>query len=99
MKNPLPQDWPFIEPQNVAVFTTRKVVSGDCVILYVSHDADDGAWQFHSGVDSNEDDPKIISLREVIRLDPSLLELADLPLGWIAIRKSQDDSWQRHKGQ
>ena len=44
-------DWPFSDPPNVAVFTTGQVVRGERAVLYVSHDADDGAWQFLTGDD------------------------------------------------
>jgi hypothetical protein len=97
MSYPLSQDWPFEEPKNVAVFTTEKVLLGSHPILYVSHDYSDGAWQFHDGIDVNYDEAKITALSNIVKRDPSLLELADLPLGWIAVRESKNDSWHRSK--
>lgn len=38
--------WPFAEQRNVAVFTHPDILSGDDWIHYVSHDEDDGSWQF-----------------------------------------------------
>lgn len=38
--------WPFEDPQNVAVFTVRSILDGDDWIYYVTHDEEDGAWQF-----------------------------------------------------
>lgn len=35
----------------------------------------------------------ILSLDEIIQIDKSVLEIADLPLGSIAIRKSKTDNW------
>ncbi len=32
--------WPFADPPNVAVFTSRRIVFGDVWIHYVSHDED-----------------------------------------------------------
>jgi hypothetical protein len=65
-------------------------------ILTVYHDADDGLWQFLDGRDSpNEKDAVILCLKEVLELDPSVKELADLPLGWVAWRKRSSDPWQR----
>ena len=48
-------------------------------------------------MDVNEGDAKIVALREIVRRDLSILDLADLPIGWIATRKSQNDDWQRSK--
>src|SRR4051794_14128998 len=42
-------DWPFANPPDVAAITTRQVVHGGEPILLVSHDADDGSWQFLTG--------------------------------------------------
>ena len=90
------KEWTFLEPQNVAVFTTYKVVSENHPILYVCHD-DDGVWQFHTGADVNEEDAKIVALSEIVRRDRSILDLADLQIGWSATRTSQNDDWQRFK--
>jgi hypothetical protein len=92
----LSEEWTFLDPQNVAVFTTGKVVSKNHPILYVCHD-DDGTWQFHTGMDVNEKDAKIVALSEIVRRDRSILDLADLEMGWNATRLSQNDDWQRFK--
>ncbi len=88
--------WPFgDEPRNVAVFTTRQVLEGRPVVR-VSHDADDGAWQFLC--DSPERpiaDARIVALEEALRRDPTLAEVADLPLGWGAWRARPGAPWQR----
>jgi hypothetical protein len=97
MTNILPSDRSFAEPHNVAVITTSGIIKRKYPILYVSHDADDGSWQFHSGAEINIEEAKVISLSEIIELDKSLLALADLPLGWIAIRISPDSFWQYSK--
>jgi hypothetical protein len=97
MTNTLPNDWPFAEHPNVAIFTTSDILARESPILHVSHDADDGGWQFHSGTDIDLDRAKVISLKEIVKLDRSLLELADLPLGWKAVRSSQHDVWQYSK--
>ena len=80
--------WPFNDPPDVAVYTTRPIAEGKEPILYVSHDADDGARQFHAGGDQpvSAKHAVIVSLKTITDLDPSILELADLPLGWQAHR-------------
>ena len=37
----------------------------------------------------------LVALKEVIALDDTLLELADLPPGWMASRASKADPWKR----
>jgi hypothetical protein len=91
----LQEDWKFLDPQNVAVFTTMAVISNTSPILYVCHD--DGEWQFHTGMDINVEDAKVVALSEIVKRDLSILDLADLPMGWIATRQSQTDAWQRFK--
>ena len=86
--------WPFDQPRNCAVFTTRQVLDGEEPILRVTHESDDHGWQF-LGSDAREKDAKIIALHEAVELDPSVLQLADLPPGWHAWRDSIDSPWER----
>ena len=94
MANNLQEDWRFSEPRNLAVITTRQVISENHPILYVLHD---GEWQFHTGENINEEDAKVVGLSEIVKRDPSISALADLPIAWIATRKSQNEDWQRFK--
>lgn len=88
-------DWPFADPQNVAVFTRKQVMRHGQPIVYVTHDEEDGAWQFHSDGDCSDEDAMIVALSSVLRLDPTIAELADLPFGWTAWRPNADAPWQR----
>ena len=88
-------EWPFEEPENVATMTVRQVTHEGLPILLVSHDADDGMWQFLSGGSVEMADAMIVSLRVVYSLDPTVGELADLPLGWTATRTAVGQPWQR----
>jgi hypothetical protein len=40
-------------------------------------------------------DARLVSLEEIVRLDPTVLEIADLPPGWQAIRERVGGSWTR----
>jgi len=93
MKN---DKWLFDDSPNVAVFTSKQIIEGKDWIHYVTHDADDGAWQFHgfSGP-TTEEDARIVALRNIVENDPSILDLRDLPLGWHAWRKSQHSQWHK----
>jgi hypothetical protein len=90
-------DWPFADPRNVAVFTVRSVWQSNRPILFVYHNEDDGAWQFHADRTPNEKEASIVSLEEIAILDPSVTELADLPIGWCAWRTSREGLWHREK--
>jgi hypothetical protein len=93
--NPMPADWPFTVPENLAVFTLKRIVRGEAPILRVTHDEDDGGWQFLDGAEVAVEEASLVSLRQMTRIDPSVLELADLPLGWVAERASPGGPWQR----
>jgi hypothetical protein len=86
--------WLFDQPPNCAVITLRRIVDGG-PILFVSHDADDDGWQFLDGESAEMDEALVVSLKSMLDRDPSLGELADLPLGWIATRKSRSHPWKR----
>ena len=86
--------------RDIAVFTTKFVLEGK-TITYVTHELEDGAWQFFSNdpFDNFEDVAKIVGLQEIYDLDVTLLEIADLPPGSYATRKNKTDNWtiQEHK--
>jgi hypothetical protein len=88
-------EWPFDDPENVATMIVRQIVHGGQPILLVSHDAEDGMWQFLTGGPVQMADAMIVGLREVHELDPTIGELADLPLGWTATRPAVGQPWQR----
>jgi hypothetical protein len=89
--------WIFADSPNVAVLTSKVIASGEAWIAYVSHDADDGGWQFHGAVPTSEMDAAVISLNAALEIDPSIAKLADLPLGWCARRSALDEGWQRQE--
>jgi hypothetical protein len=56
--------WVFADPPNVAVIATKSIAYEQDWIALVSHDYEDGAWQFH-GSQSNpmrEKDALVASL-------------------------------------
>lgn len=90
--------WPFEDAENTAVFTTKSIAGGAGWIRYVSHDAEDGAWQFHScAPPPSIDESAVVSLKSIVDRDRSILSLADLPLGWNAWRTSNSSPWTRER--
>jgi hypothetical protein len=86
----------FQEADKTAVFTTKYVIQDKKPITYVTHEEEDGAWQFFSSdkFENYEDVAMIVGLGEIIALDPSLLELAGMPVGHYAIRETANDNWR-----
>jgi hypothetical protein len=85
----------FKEADNTAVFTTKFVVIDKKDIITVTHEKEDGAWQFFSSdhFDHFEDVVKVVGLGYIVKLDNTLFELADMPEGYVAHRKFKGDKW------
>jgi hypothetical protein len=87
--------WPFGDPPNTASITTRQVLEDGAPILRVSHDADDGSWQFLCGTTDDPADGRVVGLGRMYARDVTLGEIADLPEGWHAWRAGVGLPWQR----
>ncbi len=92
MSNP----WPFADPPETPVLTTREVAEEHRAPTFVRHDADDGSWQIHVGEGLySPDDARVTTLHAATQLDATLLELAGLPAGWVAVRNAPGNPWRR----
>lgn len=81
---------------DLVVITTKYVIEKKSPILYVFHYAEDECWQFSGEEQIIEDkDFRVVSMEEIIKLDKTILEVLDLPLGWGAERKSILHPWYR----
>ena len=90
--------WPFDQPPNVAVITVKQIVHRQIPILRVTHDADDHGWQFlNPAVEPRAKNASIVSLEQIVNLDPSVVEIADLPIGWSDSRRAVGEKWVREK--
>ena len=80
---------------NTAVFTTSFVIDDKKLITRVSHYKEDGAWEFLSDDEFVEFEKvaKLVSLEEIIDLDPSIKDLFNLEEGYYALRKSLNAKW------
>lgn len=88
-------NWKFPDPPHTRVFLSDAVHKGTEPVTYVSHDAEDGAWQFLGDSMIDGGGPVISCFHHPIDHDPSLTELADLPLGWYAERAKVGEPWIR----
>jgi hypothetical protein len=71
--------WVFNDPPNVAAIASKGVLCG-------RYD-EDGAWGFHGSQSSRQEgDALVVSLQNIVELDDTIRDLADLPVGWHARR-------------
>lgn len=80
------------EHRKRAIFTLKQIVREGLPILYVVHDKDD-EWQFLSNGNVSVDDLMIISLDEVLNIDPSLENILWIPEGTEARRERIGGDW------
>ncbi len=88
-------NWKFPDDPHTRVFLSETVHKGTEKVTYVSHDAEDGAWQFLGDSMSDGGGPVISCFHHPIDEDPSLTQLADLPMGWYAERAGVGEPWIR----
>ena len=86
--------FPFDDAENTACITCLHVMNENKPILHVSHDMDDGMWQFLCGGSHDTEDAMIVALREVYLHDTSVSSVATLPLGRSAERKDLNSKWK-----
>jgi len=89
--------WPFDQSPDTAAITMRQILDGSEPILLVTHDADDHGWQFIGSSDANTEDGRVVALEEIAAMDPTVLEVADIPPGWWAWRDDKGLPWTREE--
>ena len=87
--------WPFEEAERTATYSCCHVIEEGHPILRVAHDEEDSAWQFLCGQPHVSEEGRLVCLGCMVVHDGTLVELADLPLGWGADRESSKTSWIR----
>jgi hypothetical protein len=82
----------FQEDLNTAVITTRFVLE-QSPILHVYH-YPDGNWQFNgSETELVDEDYRYIALSELLEIDPTVQKVANMLLGFEAVRSTKDVEW------
>lgn len=87
-------EFPFQDTPNTACLVCRHVLDGESPISYISHDKDDGTWQFLCSKSHREGDARVISLFSAFKLDESIGQVAGLPRGCFVERNSKSGSWE-----
>ena len=85
--------FPFKDKPDTACITCVHIVDENKPVLYASHDSDDGCWQFLCGNAHDVEDSRVVSLREIYKLDNSIKNIANLEYGKKAYRKNADSKW------
>lgn len=89
-------NWPFNDPINATTYCTAKVAREHFPVLQVSHDWD-GDWQFLDATTEQPEECVILCFGCVFEKDPTLSQIADLPVGWSAWRSSVGAPWAREE--
>ncbi|MBV9789536.1 MAG: hypothetical protein JOZ51_15225 [Chloroflexi bacterium] len=79
-----------------SVITSRGVLRDGKPILFADRMIEDGSWILLDADLIDAEDELAATLDEIMRHDPAVGELADLPLGWQARRQSSDAPWIRY---
>lgn len=86
--------FPFSDAENTVTLTCCHITNESKPILYVSHDDDDGMWQFLCGKSEHtEEEARLVSLLKIYQLDKSVADIADLPYGHISERINENSNW------
>ncbi len=85
-------NFPFSDAPDTACFTCCHVLDENKPILYVSHD-EDGYWQFLCGENHTQTDARIVSLAEILKIDSSIADLAELDYGEYAEAEDMKSDW------
>ncbi len=87
--------WPFDQPPNCATLTSTYVMRDRKPVTHAYHDDADHGWQFYSDDKTESATAMVVCLKEIVELDRTILEIADLPPGWMATRPAIGEAWIR----
>jgi hypothetical protein len=87
--------WKFSDPPHTGVFTTKRVMSDTDPVTRVFHTVGDGAWEFHGPDESDPEEIAYVCFHHIVDKDPTIAELADLPVGWCAWKDVATGEWRR----
>ena len=87
----------WTDPLDPVAITTDLVAAKLKPILLVIHEAGHGGWQFMDGEDVTGQKPRVMPKDELLKIDPTVNEVTDLPVDWEARRSSPSSQWVRKK--
>lgn len=88
------KNFPFKYPENQATIVCKHVIENEKDISLVTHDSDDGMWQFLcSETHESINDALLVALSTPYKLDKSIASIADMKEGYQAVRKNRNSEW------
>ncbi len=89
-------NWPFDDSPDTLSRADPEIFDGTAWVFLVQRQKD-GTWLFRQVDHLSVDDAQLVkvSLKQVLELEPSVCDLADLPRGWNAWRQNRDAPWER----
>ena len=84
----------FQQPLTTKVITTKQVMQQNSTIVYIAHHEDDGAWVFTGAEEFLPENAMVVTLAEMIAHDATILEVADMPVGFYGIRQDKKSPWR-----
>ena len=75
------------------VVTTRQIIQGEDIIVCVSLDME-GDWEALGNEEFSDDDLDVLSVEEMLQLDPTLASLPEMECGQVAVRDGKEAPWQ-----
>jgi hypothetical protein len=90
--------WPFTAPPNAVTFAHRTVAECEKPVLIFGL-YPDGSYCAYTGEEVVDAEREIVCvcLSHILEIEPSVVELADLPVGWWAVRESLVSPWVREQ--
>lgn len=84
----------FKDAPDTACIICQHVLDRKNSITFISHDEEDGMWQFLCSEDHNLENVRLISLAEAFQIDGSIGQVADLPRGFVMERTEPKGRWK-----
>jgi hypothetical protein len=88
--------WSWNDPLDIAVITTEEIITKRLPVLRVRHESGHGGWQFYDNTEISGQEPIVLTKTEILSLDKSLINVANLEVGWEAERKDHHSPWLKH---
>ena len=86
----------FKDAPETACIVCQHVLDGKNPITFISHDKEDGMWQFLCSEDHILEDVRLVSLAEAFQIDESIGQAADLPRGFVMERTEAKGRWKAY---
>lgn len=80
-----------------ACITLAEVLNKSNPVTLVYHEAGHGGWSFLDDYELGNRAPEVVPKEIILEIDPTLKEITDLEVGFLAHRKFVGAPWTREK--